>query len=176
MSDLIRLAAGDITAFDLFASSAFLIINFPRQTDMRVQDIWQASQPTTGALRPFVGGLEIGSGGYVGLYSTEIQFFLTTPLMRSFIESTYLNNRGIGKVTMALHDPLAATFQVFTGELVSPFATEGLGSANRFDEFMYSNVIYTFRRGTLKIVSNLLLESGDVLLTEASETIALEQQ
>jgi hypothetical protein len=150
MSDLIRLAAGDIPAFDLLANDAFLVVNFPRQTDMRPQDQWSAVQPELGAQRAFVGGLEIGSGGYVGLYETTMQIFITTPKMREFIETTYLNNRGIGKVTMALHDPLSSDFQVFTGELVSPFAVDTITSASRFDEFTYSNVTYAFRRGKLK--------------------------
>lgn len=176
MSNLIRVASGVLDAYTILNTSSYLVENWTRQSDMQPEDFWFTTQPEKGALQSFVGGLEVGSGGYYGKFSTIIEFFHCTPLMRDYIENTILDGNGTGVVTVAVHNPRYADFQVYTGELISPFATNAEGSVTRDNDERYSNMQYLFKRGTRLTVSYLLLESGDNLLTENDSLITLETQ
>lgn len=173
MSDLIKIANGSVDAIDL--DSTFLVINFTRQTDMKSGDAWLASQPEFGVEAELVNSIELGSGDFYGGVSGIISFHILTEDMRQFIRSTVLGGSPISIVTVSLHDPqLGQT--IYEGELVSPFATNRAASYVRFDEAYYYNVEYLFRNGQVRTVSNLLLETGDVILAENGDTLALEQQ
>ena len=175
MSTSIRLAAGDITAYNLLNTSSYLVTNFPRQTDMDAVDQWLAVQPNPPLLQTFVQSLEVGSGGYYGKFATQIEFTFMTEDMRQYIYSTIMSSKPVAKVTAYLEHPTNG-FGVYTGELVTPFAANSEGGFNRFDETMYTSNVYIFRRATLKTISYLLQENGDYLLQENGDRIVLENQ
>jgi len=174
MSDSIRLAAGTVSAATLLGSSSYLVINFPRQTDMSASVDWRSSQPEFGVSQEYVAGLEVGSGKFYGGVSGILEFYYMTEDMRQYIHATIMNNSPIAPVTVYLHHPLDG-FQVYQGELVTPFAANAETAYSRFNDAVYSNNQYLFRRGTQVSTSDLLLESGDVVLLESGDNILLEQ-
>jgi len=175
MSDLIRLASGDVTAYDLLNTSSYLVINFTRQSDMSASDYWSATQPDKMVQAEFVGGIELGSGGYYGGYSGDVQFFILTPNMRSYLHTTIMASKPVAKVTMTLYNPIDG-LSVYTGELVNPYALNAVTeyTPSGYD-YTFSN-IYRFRNGTRKTVSYLLLENGDNILAENNALVTLETQ
>ncbi len=147
---------------------------------MQPANYWSASQPEGAELlRELVTGLGVGTGGYYGLYSGLIEFFILTPQMREYLEETILGGNGVAAVTVYLHNPRIGTnsgFAAYQGELVSPYVLNSEASYTRFSDRTYANNQYLFRRGTVQADNLLLLESGDAILLENGNTIALEAQ
>lgn len=175
MSQLIRIASGAVSAYDLLNDENSLVINWTRYDDMPTAVYWSASQPEFGVQAEFVAGLGKGTGGFYGGYSCVLQFFLMTAQMRDYVENTLLNGNGIGRVTAYLHNPRFTDndgFAVYQGELVSPFAANAESTYTRYGEKLYSNNQYLFRRGTLVSLEILGTISGLALGTLAGEYIA----
>lgn len=147
MSDLIRLAAGTIAAATLTSTSSYLVTNFPRQTDMPVSVYWSTSQPEIGVQQQVRNSLEVGSGGYYGKVSGIIEFFILTEDMRQYLYTTIMGSSPIAAVTAYLHHPVDG-FQVYQGELLTPYAANAETSYTRFNDDFYTNNQYLFRRGT----------------------------
>lgn len=173
MSYDIRLWNGDITAYDLLNTDSYKVTNYTRQTDMTPSIQWLAVQPNPPLVQPFVQGLEVGTGKLYGKFASAIEFPMLTEDMRQYIDTNILGSNPIAKVTAYLEHPLNG-FGVYTGELASPFVAGG--TFNRFDKNIYTNVVYPFRRATLKTISYLLLENGDYWLLENGDRIILENQ
>ena len=76
MSSLIRIASGNVSAFDLLNTASYLVTNWPRQTDQSTGIDWSATQPEFGVTSEFAAGLEVGSGNFYGKVSGIIDFFL----------------------------------------------------------------------------------------------------
>lgn len=147
MSNLIRIAAGNITANDLLTTSSHLVSNWTRQTDMSAAVQWRSSQPEFGVTQEFAAGLEVGSGKFYGKMSGVIEFFYLTEDMRQYIHNTIMASSPIAPITAYLHHPLDG-FQAYQGELVTPFAANAETNYSRFDDSIYNNNQYLFRRGT----------------------------
>jgi hypothetical protein len=174
MSRLIRLGAGNISAYDLLNTDSYLVTNFTYQSDMGNSIEWLCVQNTV-LLQERRQGLEIGTGGYYGKPSCQIEFPSLTSLMRQYIDTEIMSNKPIAQVTMYLDHPING-FGVYTGELVSPFAVDAETTFDRYDSTYYNNNQYLFRRATENTTSELLLESGDFILLESGDKILLEQQ
>ena len=177
MSSSIRLANGTLTANDLLTTSSYLVSNWTRQTDMMVSAAiqWRASQPENGVTQEMASSLEKGSGKFIGLVSGTIEFFYMTEDMRQYVHNTIMGGSPVSLVTAYLHHPLDG-FQVYQGELLTPFAANAETPHTRFSDEIYTNNQYLFRRGTQVTTSELLLESGDFMLLETGGNILLEQQ
>jgi hypothetical protein len=136
---------------------------------------WSASQPELGVQSEFVAGLGKGTGGFYGGFSGVVEFFILTPMMRNYLESTLLGGNGIATVTAYLHNPRYADndgFAVYQGELTSPYAANAESSYTRFNDFAYTNNQYLFRRGSITSLEILGTISGLALGTLAGEYIA----
>ena len=176
MNKLIRIAPGIVTAFDLLADATSVVIDWTRQTDMNGRDQWQVSQPQFGVRAEVVPSLEKGSGRFYGGYSGVLDFFTLTEDMQNYIRDTIMGDSPIALVTAYLYDDYNRQYAVFQGEMLSPHLANAEGEYSPFGFERFVNNQYLFRRGTLVTVSYLLLETGDVLLTEAGDKIVLEQQ
>lgn len=175
MSDLIRIAAGQVAAYDLLNTSSYLVSNFPRQSDMTSAQYWSASQPNKMLSRETRSSLGVGGGNYYGGYNGEIAFFMLTEDMRSYIHETIMSSKPYARVTLAAYTDMQG-FQVLTGELINPFATNAESSYETFGYELTHTNVYLFRRGSVLTVANLLAENSAVLITEDSIRLALEQQ
>ena len=176
MSDLIRIGAGTITAYDLANTASYLVTNFTRQTDMTASDQWQASQPDKGLRSEYVSSIELGSGNLYGGYSGVIEFFHLTELMQQYIHTNILSDKPVAKVTAYLYNDFTRAWGAYVGELVSPHVANAEAEYTVFGRERYWNNQYVFRNAVLATVSNLLLETGDVILTESGDSLALESQ
>jgi hypothetical protein len=179
MANEIRIAAGTVDAYDLLSTDSYLVSEWTRTSDMPPSVQWSATQPDKGVLGEFIAGLGKGTGGFYGGVSGVIEFFLLTPLMREYLETTLLGGNGIATVTAYLHNPRLGDnsgFAVYQGELLSPYIANSEAEHTRFNNVMYSNNQYLFKRGELVTISNLLLESGDYLLLETGDKLSLETQ
>ena len=176
MSKLIRIAPGTVTALDLLADAASVVIDWTRQTDMSARDHWQVSQPQFGVKAEMVPSLEKGTGALYGGYSGVLDFFTLTEDMQNYIRDTIMGTSPIGLVTAYLYDDYNRQFNVFQGELISPHLANAETEYTPFGFDRFTNNQYLFRRGTLVTVSYLLLETGDSLLTEGADKLVLEQQ
>jgi len=166
MSRLIRLAAGQVSAYDLLTTDSYLLHEWTRLSDMRSSVSWSASQPELGLLTEHVQGLGKGSGGFYGGASGIVEFFVLTPQMRDYLEATILGGNGIAEVTAYLHNPRFADndgFAVYQGELLSPYIANADSSHTRFNDVAYTNNQYLFRRGTLIPLPVLASISGLVI-------------
>jgi len=170
MSRLIRLWNGTISENDLLNTSSYLVTSYTRQTDMAAATQWQASQPEFGVTQELAAGLEVGSGKFYGGVSGIIQFFYLTEDMRQFIDDNIMSNAPIAAVTAYLHHPIDG-FQVYQGELVTPFAANAETSYTRFSDAIYSNNQYLFRRGTKISDSYLIDESSNFIVDEDGNKI-----
>lgn len=175
MSYDIRIGAGDITAYDLLNTSSYLVSNWARQSDMIASDQWLCTQPDQPLLQPYVGSLEVGAGGYVGKFATQIMFPVLTQEQRQYIDTNILGGKPIAKVTAYLEHPING-FGVYTGELVSPYAANSEGSFSRFDKKRYFASVFEFRRATLKTIRVIGTLSGNAIGTLTGDAIALENQ
>lgn len=173
--DNIRIATGHIGAYDLSNTAAHLVINWSRTSDMTASDHWHATQPDQGVQRIHRRSREIGAGGFYGGYSGILEFFALTTEMIEYIEGTILGGNGISKSTIFVRVG-KQSYKYFQGELVSPFALDAGSDYTPAGEAYTTNTQYLFRRGTELTVSNLLLESGDLILLENGDNIALENQ
>lgn len=175
MSDLIRLAPGQVTAYELLSNDNYLVKNWARVSDMTPAIYWSCSQPETGMVRPMRESLEVGVGKYVGMYAGDIQFFLATPLMRSYLEDTILGGNPKARVTGYFHTPHG--FKVLSGELLSPYVANAVTTYSRFNDTMYSNNVYRFQRGVELIASYITQVSGDnILLANGTGSLAKANQ
>lgn len=173
MSDLIRIANGTVSPSTLLATASYLVSNWTRQTDMTAGDYWSCSQPEEGELKQeYRGGLEVGSGKFYGNVSGIFEFFILTEDMRQYIHSTIMNNQPVAPVTVYAHHAIDG-FQVYQGELLTPYAANAESSYSRFDDAYYTNNQYLFRRGS-RVSDYLLLEAGDFILLESGDKILLE--
>lgn len=173
--EVTRIATGDVTAYALLNTDAYLLSNWTIQTDQTYID-WTATMPERGMTAPFVGGLERGSGVLYGNYSGIIEFFLLTELMQQYITENILNGKPIEIVTVYAYDDFARELAVFTGELVAPYAANAESTYTPSGHRVFSNNQFLFRGGTKKTISNLLLESGDYILLESGDNLSLETQ
>ena len=175
MSNLIRLVSGVVSAYTLLNTPSSLVENFPRQTDMTPAVSWSASQPEFGVQQQIRTGAEIGSGGYYGKLSGVLEFFILTEDMRQYLHNTIMGGKPIASVTAYLHHPVDG-FQVYQGELLTPYAANAETTHTRVNDDYYTNNQYLFRRGTKVTISYLLQENGDYLLQENGDRIVLENQ
>lgn len=174
MSSLIRIAAGTVTENDLMNTSSYLVENWTRQTDMSTSDYWSCSQPEGGEFKQeFRAGLEVGSGKFYGLVSGILEFFVMTEDMRQYVHETIMSSKPIAAVTVYAHHAIDG-FQVYQGELVTPFAANSEASYSRFDDAYYTNNQYLFRRGTRISNSYLVLSTGDYLLLSTGDKVIVE--
>ena len=67
--------------------------------------------------------------------------------MRQFIDTNIFASAPIAPVTAYLNHPIDG-FQIYQGELVTPFAANSETSYTRFSDAIYTNNQYLFRRGT----------------------------
>lgn len=175
MSDLIRLAAGQVAAYTLLNSDGYLVTEFPRQSDMGASVYWSASQPNKMLMQEERPSLGIGGANFVGGYFGELAIFIATPEMRSYIFETIMGSKPRARVTAYMMTTLSG-FQVLTGELVAPYA---LNAESDFEtagyELTHTNV-FTFTRGRILTEDSLLLEDGTDLLLEDGTPILLEVQ
>lgn len=175
MSNLIRLAAGQVTAFDLLNTDSYLVSNFPRQSDMTASHYWSASQPNKMLMREQRPSLGIGGSRYVGGYFGELSFFHLTEDMRQYLDTGIFGGNPSARVTVYMATTLNS-FQVLTGELTNPFS---LNAESDFETSGYENThtnVCLFSRGTILDISNLLLMTGDNLLLMSGEKLALMNQ
>lgn len=175
MSDLIRLASGIVTAHTLLNTSSYLVTNFPRQTDMTASVSWTATQPENGVQQQVRTGAEIGSGGYYGKVSGVIEFFILTEDMRQYLHNTIMGGKPIASVTAYLHHPVDG-FQVYQGELLSPYAANAETSYTRVNDDYYSNNQYLFRRGTKVELSVWQLNDDSVWTWNDDSVITLANE
>lgn len=171
----IRIATGHIDAYDLANTSGHLVSNFARTSDMVASDSWRATQPDKGVQRQHRRSREVGAGGFYGGYGGILEFFTLTTEMIDYLEDTILSSNGISKVTIFVRVGRQA-YKYLQGELESPFADDATGDYTPAGEVHTTNTQYLFRRGAEVTISNLLLESGDLILLENSNNIALEAQ
>lgn len=174
MSTAIRLAAGNITAYDLLNTESYLIRNWTRQSDMSPAIQWLAVQPNKPMARVARPSLEIGVGRYYSKFASDIQFPVMTKGMIQYVATNIFggNDNSSVQVTAYVEEPKLG-FAVFTGELIDAFAND---SYTRFDENKYYGVTYPFVRATLKTIQVLGTLSGDALGTLSGDAIALENQ
>lgn len=176
MSELIRLGAGQIAAFDLLNTSGYLVSNFPRQSDMVASQYWSASQPNKMLLRETRPSLGRGGGNYYGGFSGAFNFFMLTEDMRHYIHNTIMGGKPYATVTVYMQTTVDDGFQVMVGELVNPFATNAESDYETFGYEMTHTNSYLFRRGRIITEEALLLEDGTELLLEDGTPILLENQ
>lgn len=176
MSDLIRLASGQVTAYEILSNDDYLVINWPRQTDMTPAIQWSCSQPKeVGVMKTlYSSGLELGSSKSISKYAGQLKFFLGSTMMREYLANEILQGRP--KPVVTAYCATVYGFEVFVGELENPFFGNSTGSFVRFNDNMYHTITLSFNRASILTVSNLLLETSDVLLLENGDSIALEQQ
>lgn len=165
MSLDIRLWNGTISENDLLNTSSYLVSNWTRQTDMSAGVQWRCSQPENGVMQEMASSLEKGSGKFIGQVSGVIDFFYMTEDMRQFVHDTIMGSSPVSLVTAYLHHPLDG-FQVYQGELLTPFAANAETSHTRFSDAIYTNNQYLFRRGTRISDSYLIDENSDFLVDE----------
>ena len=146
MSLSIRLWNGTITANDLLTTSTYLVSNWTRQTDMSASIQWRCSQPENGVTQEMASSLESGSGKFIGQVSGTIDFFYMTEDMRQFVHNIIMGGSPVSLVTAYLHHPLDG-FQVYQGELLTPFAANAETAHTRVNNDIYTNNQYLFRRG-----------------------------
>lgn len=176
MSNLIRLAAGQVSVFTLLNTDSYLVTNFPRQSDMPSSVSWSASQPNKMLMQEERASLGIGGANFYGGYFGELALFIQTPLMRSYIFETIMGGKPRARVTVYMATTLSG-FQALTGELVAPFA---LNAESDFEtagyEITHSNV-FTFTRGRVVIDPTPLLLLGNgtdfLLLGNGTDKLAL---
>jgi hypothetical protein len=170
----IRIAQGQVTAYELLSNDAHLVSEWTRTSDMNASVYWSASQPDKPLERPKAPqAMGLGAGRFYGGYSGVFSFFMTTPLMRQYLFETLMQSRPVAAVTVYMQAALGgfenAEFQVVYGEI------ERI-EYERFNDDYFMNVNYEFRLGTVVEVSNLLLETGDYLLLESGDKLSLESQ
>ncbi len=177
MSRSIRISIGDVTAYDLLNDADSLVIDWPLQTGMTKQTAWRASQPEGAEMRrQGKPSLAKGSGKWVSLWSGIIELWAFNGAMREYINETILENKPTNLVTAYLHSAEHDSFQVFTGELVTPHALESEGEYSRFSDDLYYGNRYIFRRAVRKTIVVLAATSGKAILTTANKALAVEQQ
>lgn len=170
----IRIAQGQVTAYELLSNDAYLVSEWTRTSDMNPSVYWSASQPDKPLERPKAPqAMGLGAGRFYGGYSGLFNFFMTTPLMRQYLFETIMQSRPVAAVTVYMQASQDGfdddEFQVLYGEIERM-------DYERFNDAFFMNVSYEFRRGTALEVSNLLLESGDYLLLETGDKLSLESQ
>lgn len=176
MSNLIRLAAGTVTAFDLLNTASYLVTNWARQADMDAADSWQALQPEQGLRSEYVASIELGSGNLYGGYSGVLEFFMLTEAMQQYIHTNILSGKPVAKVTAYLYNDFTRAWGIYVGELLSPHVANAESEYGVFGQARFWNNQYLFRNGVSATISYLLLESGDVILTESDDSLILENQ
>lgn len=163
MSERIRLAAGQVTAYELLSNDDYLVNNFPRQADMTASVLWRASQPDKMLMQELRPSLGRGGGNFYGNYSGELAFYRLSEDMRQYLYTTIMSSKPFATVTVYMATTLSG-FQVMVGELVAPFASNADTDFSTMGyEHTHSNV-FTFRRGRILTVSNLLLGDGESYL------------
>lgn len=178
-ADLIRLAQGHISAYDLLSNDDYVVLNWIRTADMSSELHWMATQPEIGVQAEFVPSLAVGSGNFYGGYSGVVEFFILSPLMRDYLEETFLDDKGVAAVTAYLHDPRSGSnsgYRVFQGELISPFSLNAETTYTRFSDNTYANVQYLFRRGLPVSLEVLATISDAVITTLSGEYLATLDQ
>lgn len=154
MDNLIRLASGQLSAYDLLSNDAYLVRNWTRTDDMQnTSFIWSASQPDKGLQAEFVQGLGLATGGYYGGYSGQLNIFVATPQMREYLFDTFMNGSPICQVTAYLHIPnknyqykgMTAVY----GEMLSPIASNAELDYTRFNNHLYHTLQFSIRRATI---------------------------
>lgn len=173
--DVLRMASGDVTAFDLLNTASYVIADWAIQADQ--SDVsWGATMPDFGMRVTFGPGLEVGSGKAISGYSGIIDFFALTENMQQYVHSTILNNKFSAKVTVYAYSDYDRALAVFTGELLAPYVVNSESTYRPFGHKVFTNNQFVFRDGIKKSASYLLLETGDYLLLETGDKIALEGQ
>lgn len=165
--EVLRMATGDVTAYELLNTDAYLLSNWTRQTDQSYID-WTATMPERGMTAPFVGGLERGSGILYGNYSGIIEFFLLTELMQQYITTNILNDKPIEIVTVYAYDDFSRELAVFTGEMVAPYAANAETTYTPSGHRVFANNQYGFRSGTKKQITVIGSETTLELITDES--------
>lgn len=181
MSDrFIRLAAGQLTAYQLLSNDNYLVSNWARTDDMPASIQWQVSQPEKGLQREFVQGLGRGTGGYYGNYSGILSFFLTTPQMRQYIYETFMSAAPIAMVTAYVHVPNNAfnfdEMAVVYGELISPIASNSELEYTRFNNHLYHTLQFQLRRASVLSLETLATISDSVITTLDGKYLATLDQ
>lgn len=177
MSDeLIRIAPGQVTAYELLTTDSYLVSNWPRTSDMPADLHWQASQPEKGLQQELVTSLGRGGGGYYGSYSGLISFFILTPFMRQYLFETIMQSSPVAMITAYLHTPNDAydfdEMQVVYGEMLSPIASNAESDYARFTNRIYHTLQYPINRAEIQRLNVLTTLSGAILTTLDGKMIA----
>jgi len=141
LSTNLRLAPGTLTQYEIESNTAYLVANYPRQTDMEVLDFWEAV-PKDVIRRQRVDSLE-GSGGYTGLATGQLEWFVLTPNMIGYLWSTIFASQPRAAVTLRTYHELSG-WVVYNAYLNWPF--DG-SEFTQQDIDLYSNVIMRWNRG-----------------------------
>jgi hypothetical protein len=147
MSDLIRIAPGLVTAYDLLNTDSYLVKNWARTSDMlNTSRVWSASQPEKPLERETVKGLGLGTGAFYGGYSGTFNIFVATPLMRQYLFETVMQSRPVAPVTVYMQASQTAfddsEFAVLYGEIERVDYT-------RFNDRLFHTIQFEFRRGEI---------------------------
>lgn len=171
----IRIAPGQVSAYDLLNTDSYLVSNWPRTSDMSPSIQWSAAQPDKPLEREEVASLGIGGGGFYGKYSGTFNIFRATPLMRQYLFETIMQSKPIAPVTVYMQTSQAAfedtEFQVLYGEIQRVDYV-------RFNDEHFHTIQYEFRRGTVVENNILLLGNGtdSLLLGNGTSFLALGSQ
>jgi hypothetical protein len=139
----VRLANGTLSQYALEADDDYLVANFARQTDMTPSDQWIAvpKDPVRGTVSTALDG----SGGYVGMYTGGLEFFVLTADMIGYLWTNIFNSLPRAAVTLrTLHQHL--DWKVYNATLIWPFDA-GEFTQQHLD--LYSNVLFRWERGTV---------------------------
>lgn len=159
----IRIAAGQVTAYELLSNDAHLVSEWTRTSDMPSSTYWSAAQPEKPLERPNAPkAMGLGTGRFYGGYSGLFNFFMTTPLMRQYLFESLMGSRPVAAVTVYMQATQGAfenaEFQVLYGE-IERVAYE------RWNDDIYHTVQYEFRRGTVLDLEVLSTLAGAPLTT-----------
>jgi hypothetical protein len=166
----IRIAQGQVTAYELLSNDAYLVSEWTRTSDMNPSVYWSASQPDKPLERPKAPqAMGLGAGRFYGGYSGVFSFFMTTPLMRQYLFETLMGSRPVAAVTVYMQASQGgfddSEFQVLYGEIERM-------EYERFNDDFFMNVRYEFRRGTVQELEVITTLAGATLTTLSGQELS----
>lgn len=141
--ELIRLAQGTLDFTTLTSSDAYLIKNFPVQTDQPSVVPWFAERSEGIQDGVLVRGMD-GSGGLHGFASGELTFYLMTQKMLIYMFENCFNSKYVAPVTIYVPHPVTG-MQAYNCQMEFPTDVQAVGERNA--DIVYSNVVFRWNRG-----------------------------
>ena len=139
----VRLAPGTLSQYVIEMDDSYLVSSYPRQTDMTTSDFWDGV-PRDTVKRLTAVSLE-GSGGYHGLATGGLEFFVLTPDMIGYLWDTIFVGKPRAAVTIrTLHQK--DNWVVYNAYMTWPFDS---GEYIQQTEDIYSNILFPWERGSV---------------------------